>query len=183
MDNNQSDLHLIYLIKEDDSKALDSLFRKYYSSLCQFAAQLSKRDDIAQEIVADVFVRLWEKRKTLNLQYHVRSYLYKATRYTAINYIHHELKEFEELDDNTQEETYTPLDALMFQELEIYVASRINQLPEKRRIIFQLNRFEGFTYSEIADILNISVKTVENQMGHALKQLRVLFNRVEQSMN
>ncbi|GAB3809067.1 RNA polymerase sigma-70 factor [Spirosoma humi] len=183
MDNKQSDLHLIYLMKEDDSKALDCLFRKYYAPLCRFAAQLSKRDDIAQEIVADVFVRLWEKRKTLNLQYHVRSYLYKATRYTAINYLHHELKEFDELDDTTQDETYTPLDTMLFQELEVYLASRIDQLPEKRRIIFQLNRFEGFTYNEIADILNISVKTVENQMGQALKQLRVLFNRVEQPIN
>lgn len=153
---------------------MDCLFRKYYHALCRFATYLNNRKDLAEEIVADVFFRIWEKRENLNVEKNVRSYLFTATRHTCINYMKQEKYVMEELSDDMMEETPGPDDALMYHELESRITDLINYLPQKRKAIFQLNRFEGFTYNEIAEILSLSAKTVENQMGKAIKQLKLL---------
>jgi RNA polymerase sigma-70 factor, ECF subfamily len=174
MINGQDDLMLISLIKQGNSRALDSLFRKYYQSLCRFATYLSSRQDLAEEIVADVFFRIWEKRETLTVEKNVRSYLFTATRHTCINYMKQEKHIMEDLSEDIMEETPGPEETLMYHELATHLTSLIDFLPQKRKAIFQLNRFEGFTYNEIAEILSLSAKTVENQMGKAIKQLRLL---------
>lgn len=174
MMNGQDDLLLISLIKQGDNRALDCLFRKYYHALCRFATYLNNRTDLAEEIVADVFFRIWEKRETLTVEKNVRSYLFTATRHTCINYMKQEKHVMEELHDDIVQDTPGPDDELMYHELELRIADLINYLPQKRKAIFQLNRFEGFTYNEIAEILSLSAKTVENQMGKAIKQLKLL---------
>src|SRR5690606_2716745 len=126
-----------------------SLFRKYYYSLCRFATYLSNRTDLAEEIVADVFFKIWEKRETLHVEKNVRSYLFTATRHTCINYMKQEKHIMEELNEDLAQETPGPDDELMYNELESRINELINFLPQKRKAIFQLNRFEGFTYNEI----------------------------------
>jgi RNA polymerase sigma-70 factor, ECF subfamily len=174
MNNGQDDLYLLSLIKQGDSRALDSLFRKYYAALCRFATYLSSRGDLAEEIVADVFFRIWEKRETITVEKNVRSYLFTATRHTCINYMKQERHVMEELSEDMMEETPGPEEELMYNELQSSITNLINYLPIKRKAIFQLNRFDGFTYNEIAEILSLSAKTVENQMGKAIKQLKLL---------
>jgi RNA polymerase sigma-70 factor (ECF subfamily) len=174
MINGQDDLLLISLIKQGNNRALDSLFRKYYYSLCRFATYLSNRTDLAEEIVADVFFRIWEKRETITVEKNVRSYLFTATRHTCINYMKQEKHMMEDLSEDLVHETPGPDDELMYSELESRINELINFLPQKRKAIFQLNRFEGFTYNEIAEILSLSSKTIENQMGKAIKQLKLL---------
>jgi RNA polymerase sigma-70 factor (ECF subfamily) len=174
MINGQDDLLLITLIKQGDSRALDCIFRKYYSSLCRFATYMTNRKDLAEEIVADVFFRIWDKRETLTVEKNVRSYLFTATRHTCINYMKQEKHIMEDLSEDIVEETSGPEEELMYRELESRVTSLVEHLPLKRKAIFQLNRFEGFTYNEIAEILSLSAKTVENQMGKAIKQLKLL---------
>ncbi|CAG4994392.1 RNA polymerase sigma-H factor [Dyadobacter sp. CECT 9275] len=174
MINNQNDLLLIALIKKGDSRALDSLFKKYYNSLCRFASYFTGRNDLAEEIVADVFYKIWEKRESLMIDRNLRSYLFTATRHTSINYMKQEKNVMDELSDDLIENAPGPVETLMYQEFESNIHNLINILPQKRKAIFQLNRFEGFTYNEIAEILSLSSKTVENQMGKALKQLKLL---------
>lgn len=175
MTKSQEDLYLIALVRKGDSKALESLFRKYYNSLCSFASFFSRRDDLAEEIVADVFIKLWEKKDSLLIESNLRAYLFKSTRHTTINYIKQENTNWEDLDEELLEESYDPANELIYKELENNLNNLINGLPEKRKAIFQLSRFEGFSYNEIADILSLSAKTVENQMGKAIKQLRELY--------
>ncbi|TLU99454.1 RNA polymerase sigma factor [Dyadobacter luticola] len=174
MNHAQDDLLLVSLIKQGDSRGLDSLFRKYYNSLCRFATYLSNRSDLAEEIVADVFFRIWEKRDTLTVEKNVRSYLFTATRHTCINYMKQEKRIMEDLSEDLIEVNAGPEDELMYRELESRVSDMVDHLPLKRKAIFQLNRFEGFSYNEIAEILSLSAKTVENQMGKAIKQLKLL---------
>ena len=179
MTNAQQDMHLVALIKKGDDKALESLYRKYYYSLCQFASFFTNRDDLAQEIVSDVFVKLWEKRNSLTVSRNLKAYLFKATQNMAINYMKQEKNNMGDLYENIQENTHNPVEALIFKEFEHEMTAIINHLPQKRKAIFQLNRFEGFTYHEIAEILSLSVKTVENQMGKAIKQLRSMYRTQE----
>ncbi|SEI61612.1 RNA polymerase sigma-70 factor, ECF subfamily [Dyadobacter koreensis] len=170
----QNDLFLISLIKKGDKRALDCLFKKYYNSLCKFAYYLTSRNDLSEEIVADVFLRIWEKREKISVEKNLKSYLFMATRHTAINYMKQEKLIMEDLSDDIVEENPGPEDVFLYQELESRLTNLINFLPQKRKAIFQLNRFEGFTYNEIAEILSLSSKTVENQMGKAIKQLKLL---------
>ncbi|MDQ6476987.1 RNA polymerase sigma-70 factor [Dyadobacter sp. LHD-138] len=174
MINGQNDLFLISLIKQGDKRALDSLFKKYYNSLCRFASYLTSRNDLAEEIVADVFFRIWDKRENLAVEKNLRAYLFTATRHTAINYMKQEKLVMEELSEDIIEDMPGPEDVFLYHELESRITNLINYLPQKRKAIFQLNRFEGFTYNEIAEILSLSSKTVENQMGKAIKQLKLL---------
>jgi RNA polymerase sigma-70 factor (ECF subfamily) len=174
MIDGQNDLHLLSRIKTGDNRALDCLFTKYYTPLCRFASFFTSRADLAEEIVADVFFKIWEKRESLNIEKNLRSYLFTATRHTCINYMKQEKQAMEELSEDIVEGTPGPEDELLFHELESRVSELINFLPQKRKAIFQLNRFEGFTYNEIAEILSLSAKTVENQMGKAIKQLKLL---------
>ena len=172
--HNQNDLLLVSLIKKGDSKALESLFRKYYPSLCRFAAYFTSRSDLAEEIVADVFFKIWEKRETLMIDRNLRSYLFTATRHTSINYMKQEKHTMEDLSDDLVECNPSPMDVLIYEEFEVNMHKLVDILPQKRKVIFQLNRFEGFTYNEIAEILTLSSKTVENQMGKAIKQMKLL---------
>jgi RNA polymerase sigma-70 factor (ECF subfamily) len=173
MTKSQEDLYLIALVREGDNKALESLFRKYYHSLCRFASFFSRRDDLADEIVSDVFIKLWERKDSLLIE-NLRAYLFKSTRHTTINYVKQETINWEDLSEELPEESYDPASELIYKELEHKLNRLIDVLPEKRKAIFQLSRFEGFTYNEISEILSISEKTVENQMGKAIKQLREL---------
>lgn len=163
---------LLSRIAESDVKALESLFDQYYRPLCRFAFFLTKRHDLAEEIVADVFVSLWNKREHIKITQNVRSYLFSATRNTAINYLKRETRDNSQLPEDLFEAHDNPSELLLFQELESQLFRIINLLPNKRKEIFQLSRFEGLSYHEIATTLCISVKTVENQIGKALKQLK-----------
>lgn len=174
MMHGQDDLYLISRIKLGDHRALDCLFTRYYNSLCRFATYLTNRKDLSEEIVADVFFRIWEKRESLTVEKNLRAYLFTATRHTCINYMKQEKQIMEVLSEDIAEDMPGPEEELLFHELETRINDLINFLPQKRKAIFQLNRFEGFTYNEIANILSISSKTVENQMGKALKQLKLL---------
>lgn len=168
----QNDIILITRIRGGDGKALECLFRKYYTPLCRFAFFLTKRHDLSEEIVADVFFHLWKKGDQLNISLNTRSYLFTATRHTSLNYLKQERQDMLELSEDISVPDEDPSTKLIFKEFEDQMYKSISLLPGKRKQIFQLSRFDGLTYKEIAVILSISVKTVENQMGKAIKQLR-----------
>jgi RNA polymerase sigma-70 factor (ECF subfamily) len=153
----------------------ESIFKEHYPELCGFANKFLRDLDAAEEIVQSIFVKLWENRSEITVGNNVRSYLFSAVRNGCLNQIKH-LKIKEEYKAYNQREinqnAYYIDKEIEASELELKINASIASLPEKRKKIFMLSRYEGLKYKEIAEKLNISVKTVEHQMGSAIKQLR-----------
>lgn len=170
-------LSVILKIKEGDIRAFEKLFREYYDPLCRYAASLTKDMDAAEEIVQELFYTLWKERESLRVFLSLKSYLYGAVRNNALQYLEHRDVEsrYQEkvaslpADDNPGA---TPLSDLEYKELEGKINAALATLPERRRTIFRLHRFEGKKYAEIARQLSVSVKTVEAEMTKALAILR-----------
>ena len=154
-----------------DNRAFEELFRKYFSSLMAFSRRILGDEDDAREVVHQVFINLWEKRSEIDLSTSLKSYLFTSVNNRSLNVIR-DRKKFssEEVPERAGEwDVSAQIEAM---ELEEKIRGAIDALPERCREIFELNRFDGLTYNEIASQLDISVKTVENQMSKALKILR-----------
>ncbi len=158
-----------------DKALFEELFKLHYSNLCAYANNFLKEIDAAEEVVQEVLYKLWVNREKLEINTSLQSYLFRAVRNSCLNVIKHvNIREDYkihnersiELDQGTHE------DEVIVSELELKIRETIDQLPLERRKIFIMSRYDGLKYREIADKLNISVKTVENQMGSALKFLR-----------
>ncbi len=159
----------------DKKKEFEEIFRTHYGELCSYAFTFTKDLDDAEEVVQDIFVKLWENKKKINIKTSIKSYLYSSIRNRCLNTIKHieireKYKEFNkqeiELDENLQENEIEKT------EMEQKVRNLIDNMPEKRRRVFIMSRYNGLKYKEIAEELSISIKTVENQMGKAMKFLR-----------
>ncbi|MCB9225345.1 MAG: RNA polymerase sigma-70 factor [Crocinitomicaceae bacterium] len=172
-------LHLIFITLKHLAQIsiieFESIFRSHYEDLCAVANRYLEDLEAAEEIVQSVFVKFWEGRSEINIQSSIKGYLITAVKNNCLNQLKH-IKIREEYKQFNQRELETSHvladDEVEATELEEKIRASINQLPEARKKIFVLSRFEGLKYQEIADKLNISVKTVENQMGSAIKQLR-----------
>ena len=159
-------------IAAGDRNAFEALFRQHYRALCAFAHGYVKDADRAEDLVQDLFFRLWLDREKLQVNTSLKAYLYAAVRNRCLNAVKSHSRMVvlnEEADDRAQD------DAMPEDEHTLRIArvqAAIEELPEERKKIFKLSRYEGLKYHEIAARLGISVKTVENQMGSALKYLR-----------
>ena len=154
-----------------DKDSFEKLFRNYFSPLMSFARKILVDEDDAREVVHKVFIKLWEKREEIDLSTSPKSYLFTSVHNMSLNVIR-DRKKFssDEVPDIAGEwDVSTQIESM---ELEEKINEAIQSLPEKCRQIFELSRFDGLKYSEIAAQLDISVKTVENQMSKALKILR-----------
>jgi RNA polymerase sigma-70 factor (ECF subfamily) len=154
-----------------DKVAFEALFRKFFPALMAFSLKYLPDEDDAREVVHNVFINLWDKRASLDASQSLKSYLFTAVHNRSLNVLR-DRKKFSD-DDlpelSSEENVHEQLESM---ELEERINEAISGLPEKCRQIFELNRFDGLKYGEIADQLGISVKTVENQMSKALKILR-----------
>lgn len=159
-------------ITAGDRAAFEALFRLHYRPLCAFAMGYLKDGDKAEDLVQDLFFRLWLDREKVNITTSTKAYLYASVRNRCLNAVKagsrmrvlNEEVDDRSADDDRTEDEHTERIAR--------VQSAIEALPEERRKVFKLSRYEGLKYHEIAARLGISVKTVENQMGSALKTLR-----------
>ena len=170
-----SDTEIIQGLHRGDHQIYEYLFRSHYIALCHFCLKYVREPAIAEEIVQEIFAYLWEKRESIKITSSLKSYLYTAVKNKAINYLKLQLPKELSKEDLTEElaSTEKPVEAdLSSQEIHQLVQEAIDRLPEKCRIIFNLSRNSGLTYKEIAEELEISVKTVENQMIIALRKLR-----------
>jgi len=169
-----TDLELIERVRKGDEKAFETLFRTYYNSLCLFAHKILKDNEVAEEIVQDIYYYVWEKRETLELTTSVKSYLFKSVYNNSLKYIRHQkiVKNYEskvEREDQPFElqDNYAEIGEILH-----IIKFTLEQVPDRTREIFELNRNEGLKYQEISDKLNISVKTVEAHMTSILKLFR-----------
>lgn len=155
----------------------ERLFKDHFKSLYAYAFTILKNEAIAEETVQHVFYKVWEKKIPGTIQTSLKAYLYKAVYHESLNYLKHQkIKAQYQLHVMHQSKNQADQSAsrkMMLKELEEKLRDAMNALPQQCRTIFQMSRFDGLKYQEIADQLGISVKTVENQMGKALKQLRV----------
>ena len=166
--------NLFELIIRGDKKAFDELFLLYYSELCRFALVFLRDQDESEEAVQRMFVRMWENRRRLTLPDHTRSYLLKSTYNECLKLIrtqsawkkHHQNYYLNFIKESSNEILTEP------DEFMPHLNKAIENLPEKCRQIFILHKVEGMKQKEVADILNISVKTVENQVAIAISKLR-----------
>lgn len=148
------------------------IFRQYYQNLCNYANSWLKDMDAAEEVVQNTFVKLWEKRDAMTIDSSVKSYLYKAVYNASINEIRHRKVREEYMHMQKDGQVTEQITKGSVRELEQRIEKALGTLPEQCRLIFRMSRFEELKYREIATVLNISVKTVENQMGKALRLMR-----------
>ncbi|HEX6316055.1 MAG TPA: RNA polymerase sigma-70 factor [Gemmatimonadaceae bacterium] len=170
------DAELVRRIRAGDERALETVFRAHYAGMASFVQRFVRSADLAEELVQDVFLKLWSKREQLAEIETLRTYLFRAARNTALNYLRRAKLERkwreEQGTDDDPPTTFAADDEAVEQEVAVAVQEAINRLPPRCREIFLLSRDGGLTYAEIARSLEISVKTVETQMGRALKSLR-----------
>ncbi|HJS56109.1 MAG TPA: RNA polymerase sigma-70 factor [Chitinophagaceae bacterium] len=164
------------LLSQRDETVFEQVFKSHFKRLHAYAFTILRDDADAEEMVQQVFFKLWERSEKLSLTGSVSAYLYRAVHNESLNYIkHRKIKSNHQLHvaHNMKNEVDHPGKKILAGELEKKIHSALNELPEQCRTIFQMSRFDELKYREIADKLGISVKTVENQMGKALKLLRL----------
>ena len=164
------------LLAQRDEAAFEQMFKTHFKRLHAYAFTILRDEIQAEEMVQQVFFKLWERNDNLSLTGSISSYLYRAVHNESLNYIKHQkVRSNHQLNVaySMKNEVEHPAKKIMAGELEKKIHSALNELPEQCRTIFQMSRFDELKYREIADKLGISVKTVENQMGKALKLMRV----------
>ena len=162
-------------IRNGDMDAFETIFRAYYQSLCLFSFRYLKRTDLAEEIVQDIFINIWDKRSSLQLETSLKSYLYRAVHNNSLKYLQHQRvvdKHARYLIDRKEQYFNEPVNNLQVAEVTKLLENAFASMPQKTREIFELSRNEGLKYQEIAEKFEISIKTVEAHMGTALKILR-----------
>jgi RNA polymerase sigma-70 factor (ECF subfamily) len=158
-----------------DKAEFEILFKTYYSSLCAYANSFLKDVPASEDVVQEVMFKVWSGRNNLRITSSLQGYLFRAVRNGCLNVLKHadvlyqykDRQKISSTDLSSIEE-----DTVVFSELQMKIRNTIDLLPMERKKIFILSRYEGLSYLQIAEKLEISIKTVENQIGKALKFLR-----------
>jgi RNA polymerase sigma-70 factor (family 1) len=165
---------MLKVLQESDYNAFQSLFKKMYSPLCQFCVKFVHVREVAEELVSDVFYNIWKNRNRIIVT-SPKAYLFTAVRNKGYDHLR-KIKRSVWVD--LEAATHIPADVtnsqdrMIHEELTSHLERSVSSLPKQCRLIFELSRDHGMKYKEIATMLNISIKTVETQMGRALKHLR-----------
>lgn len=171
-----NELYILNKLKQGDIHALEVIYNEHYANLCRYLLLLFKNQLLVEQIANDIFLYLWEHRKTLEIRISLETYLFTAGRYKALNKIR-DTKRQQEIDQHLATEYVsvdTPDSIIEIKELESVIEKAIETLPPRCQHIFRLSREEELSYKEIAELLGISVNTVEGQMSHALHKLRTI---------
>lgn len=170
----EQDKEVIHQFRSGNEDAFEQIFHAYYKALVHYAKTILKDMDDSEDIVQQVFVSVWEKRLNIEVHTSLKAILYKSVYNACLNRLKQQqvrngyAKEVIQL-HNEQGITQ---DSVQQKELQHKIEAAINMMPEQCAKIFKMSRFEQMKYQEIADALNLSVKTIENQMGKALKIMR-----------
>lgn len=177
MDNHHADIELLQqqIALFNNQQAYNALFLHFYPSLQQFAFSFLRSKQLSEEAVSDVFIKIWEKRKTLHTIANLKFYLFASTRNTALNY----LKKQNGLQNLLPDDYLVELNSVFFDPEQLMITAEmihkiheaVQSLPARCQLIFKLVKEEGLKYREVAELLDLSVKTVENQMTLALRKI------------
>lgn len=155
----------------------ETVYKNYFKPLYVYAFTMLKDETHAEEIVQNLFLKIWERKEKINIETSLKAYLYKAVYFDCLNYIKHQKVKtnYEIHATHVMKNVKSELAShkVMYRNLEEKLRTALNELPEQCRTVFQLSRFEELKYREIAERLNISEKTVESHMSKALKQMRL----------
>lgn len=166
---------IIGRIRQGDKQEFEKLFRSSYVSLVRYAKTLVRDHDTAEEIVQDLFFRLWQDRQKMKIESSLNGYLFRSVYNRALHRIEHRKvveRHAGEMAAAASLSSEPVTETIYYNELQARVAGVLERLPERCRLIFRMSRFEGMKYNEIADKLAVSLKTVEADMGRALKEFR-----------
>ena len=159
-----------------DQRAFRELYHIYHKRLHYFAFALVKMKEAAEEIVEDVFIRLWHQRATITQINNLKIYLYTATKNTALNYLSKKAREsmvepFDNIDIALQETGISPEQIMITAETYQKIRQAVEALPPRCKMIFKLIREDGLKYKEVSEILNISINTIDAQMAIAVQRI------------
>ncbi len=171
---NASEFDCVNKIRKGDECAFRDLFKAYYQRLVNYARRYVHDTDIAENIVEDVFLKIWNDRKKLHIAISLQAYLFKAVRNHSLNYVKRLKLEHKMISDlaYSPNRIETPEEHFIEKEMHQQIQQAISELPERSRTVFTMHRYDNLKYSEIAEILDISVGTVETHMVRALRSLR-----------
>ena len=165
------DQFIIAQIKNGGIKAFENVFRKNYAGMLRYSTSILKNEELAEEVVQDIFYSIWKNRSNLKIS-SLDAYLYKSVynnSLMAIRRMKHEIRLDEKWIKDKVSTAPDPHEIINEQEMQDLILEILDKLPERTRTIFIMSRFEGMKYKQIAEKLAISVKTVEANMGKALK--------------
>lgn len=166
-------------LHNSDESVFETVFKNYYESLCNYASTMVCDMAEAEEIVQTTYLTIWENRESIDIHTSLKSYLYKSVYNSCLNWQKH-YRVRRKHNENSRYQTELSVDdssqQLLGKELEQQICLAIEAIPSKCRTVFKLSRFGNLTYSEIAEQLNLSVKTVDN---HIVKALRILREKLK----
>jgi RNA polymerase sigma-70 factor, ECF subfamily len=171
-----ADLYIQKKIQDGDIREFERLFTKYYRPLCHHADKIVKDMDTAEDLVQEFFYHFWKSRESFRLRLSLNAYLYQSIRNNALHHLEH-LAVRKNYAEHVFSESQKRMHVQIQTEVELndlgnLINATLKKMPERCARIFQMNRFEGKKYREIAVILSVSVKTVEAEMGKALQMFR-----------
>lgn len=176
MDNysNYKDIELIELLHYGDEEAFSAIYNRYSIELISFAQTKLFEKEMARDIIHDVFVGIWEKRSNISINENLKAYLYTAVRYQVIRHIRKNIvrETYRDYLNDILPQFDTIEKAIDAKDLQKQLDNKLDTLPSKTKIIFELSRNQDKSINEIAEELNISPQTVKNQLTIALKHLR-----------
>ena len=168
-------------VKKGNIKAFETLYKSYFTSLCLYSYGLIPDEGLVKEIVNDVFLKIWDKRRDIDIRYGIKPYLFRCVHNTCLDHMRlkKSLRQYQSTDISDKIRDLADTDEeYIFQQISIKkleedVTMSIDQLPDRCREIFILSRYELLSYTEISERLNISVNTVKTQISRALDGLRI----------
>ena len=163
---------LIAGIKKNDYTSYNQLFVRYYSRLCTFVFRIVQNETASEDVVQELFIRLWIQREKLDIKDSISGYLYRASKNAALNFLRSEHNRLKNLQNIPASEWITDESYIEQVELTAVLHQCIGQLPARSREVFLLSRFDGLKQKEIAGKLDISVKTIKNQIWKSLLYLK-----------
>ena len=163
------------LVTENAEHAFSQLYMALMPNLLQFAQSIIKKKELAEEIVSDVFIRIWQNKEFISEIENLKLYLFISTKNTALNYLSRHYRKnvlsLDEMNIPVSSVNYNPEQILITSELINRINSAISMLPSRCKLIFKMAKEDGLKYAEIAQLLNISVKTIDNQLAIAVRKI------------
>ena len=174
-DNQRNDKDILALMLSNPQEGFERLFHAFYSEVCRHIYRYIPNQSVVEDIAQELFAELWTKRKDLNISISPGAYLHRMAVTRSLNYIRDNKKHAHVSDEalkSSPSNTHLAHEELSAKELSAAITKAIDSLPERCRLVFMLSRFEDMSNAQISKELDISAKTVENQMTKALKVLR-----------